>query len=361
MYAPETISGLIADIYDGIAEPSRWHSAIQRFVDMSGGKLAFFAVIDSATATLPASSILGEETSRLADALNLHRELVPLDPGLPYALARPEGGVFRFSDTSRALTREPDTWRAFIRHELGSGDYHSRFSAEHNGISLVLALHTLASQPSLTREQQRLHAIVFDHLQRATRLAYRPPDLTLATHPTLLVDGQGTILDANLAGEMILSDNDGLTVAQGRLRAADHDQDKALRSRINDICNGPVSAEAACIVSRPSGSRRLLLKLGRLPLPDLGMNAAGYRCLIEIRGGTEQRALAVEQLQDLFGLTPREAEIAALFVSTFSDLRSAAAHLGISHETARVHVRSIYSKTGAANQVELVRILTRLI
>jgi len=363
MHSPEAISKLIAAIYDGVTEPLLWHKALRQFVNLSGGRFAFFAIIDSSTRTLPASSVVGPETSSLDDALILHRELTPIDPGLPYALSRPQGGVFRFSETSHALTGQPETWRDFIRHELGSGDYHSRFGAEREGISLVLALHTPADIPRLTPEQEHLHAIVFDHLQRATRLAYRAPDLRLAARPSLVVDSKGIILEANPPAEAILSASDGLKAAQGRLRTADHATDQSLQLLIQHTCQGYRNkrAEQFCIIRRPSGEPDYLLRMGPLPLPDLGMNAANYRCLIEILGSEEQQDLAQKQLRGLFGLTQREAEIAALLTTTFNDLRSIAAHLGISHETARVHARSIFSKIGVSSQVELVRVLGRLL
>lgn len=362
MYSPEAVSALIGEVYEGVIEPSRWNGAIRRFVDMSSGKLAFFAVIDSATASLPVSSVVGPETSRLADALELHRELVPLDPGVPYALARPHGGVFRFCDTSAALTREPETWRDFILHELGSGDYQSRFSAETDGVSLVLALHSDGSVPKLTSEQEQLHAIMFDHLQRAARLAYRPPDLGSVGQPVLVVDANAKLLDANLPAEDVLSEGDGLDVTNGRLAAANPFAHKTLRKLIRHTCRGYQDgpAEHYCTVSRPSGQADYVLRLGPLPLPDLGMAQRGYRCLITFLGAAPRHYPTPEHLSQLFDLTPREGEIAALFASSFNDLRSIADYLGISHETARVHARSIYAKLKVTNQVELVRALARL-
>lgn len=362
MQSPQSISNLIGEIYDGVVDASRWHHAIRRFVDISGGRFAFFAVIDSATATLPASSLVGPETSRLAAGLELHRELVPLDPGVPYALARPDGGVFRFSDTSRALTQEPETWRDFICHELGSGDYHSRFGAQQDGVSLVLALHTTVESGLITPEQEQLHALVFDHFQRAVRLACRPPNLARTRHAMVLVSADGTVLDASPAAEAILSENDGLKVEQGRVRAADQRADQQMRRLIQSVCRGGWGrrAERFCRVRRPSDERDYLLRLGAVPLADLGLDPIAYRCLIEIAGARTETQAMGEELQALFGLTPREAEIAILFVSGHNDLRSIALHLAISHETARVHARSIFSKLGVANQVELVRILTQL-
>lgn len=361
MYSQDAVSALLGEIYDGATEPERWNSALQQFVNLSAARFAFLAIIDGSARTLPVSSIVGPQTSALGDALNLHRELIDLDPGLPYALGRPQGGNFRFSQTSADLTPEPETWRIFVHHELGSGDYHSRFSKEQDSVSLVLALHTPSDQPHLTREQEWLHALVFDHLQRASRLAYRPPNLRTSGRPVILVDGKGKILDASYCAEAVLSANDGLTVQQGHLRAADPASDQTMRVRIDSASRGNHDgrAETYCAIKRPSEHQSYFLKFGPVPLPVLGMHAPGHLCLIEILGARAQGP-AMGDLGDLFGLTAREAEIAALFTEGFSDLRSIAEHLGISHETVRVHARSIFAKVGVANQVELVRVLAGL-
>jgi len=64
-------------------------------------------------------------------------------------------------------------------------------------------------------------------------------------------------------------------------------------------------------------------------------------------------------VEEAFGLSPSEIEIAKAVFRTF-DLRTIAQERGRSLETVRTQVKSILSKTGASNQVELVRILSML-
>ena len=63
-----------------------------------------------------------------------------------------------------------------------------------------------------------------------------------------------------------------------------------------------------------------------------------------------------ETLQRLFKLTPAEARLAAS-VGEGSSLAEAANQLGIGRETARTHLKRIFSKTGTRRQSELVRLL----
>ena len=58
-------------------------------------------------------------------------------------------------------------------------------------------------------------------------------------------------------------------------------------------------------------------------------------------------------------ISDREAEVALLLANGL-DLREVAERLGISLHTVRDHVKSIFSKTGARSQVDLVRRILRL-
>jgi DNA-binding CsgD family transcriptional regulator len=66
-----------------------------------------------------------------------------------------------------------------------------------------------------------------------------------------------------------------------------------------------------------------------------------------------------ERLQQIYGLTPAEARLATLLVEG-KRLRTAAADLEISFETARTHLKRIFSKTNSESQADLVRLLLNL-
>jgi DNA-binding CsgD family transcriptional regulator len=65
-----------------------------------------------------------------------------------------------------------------------------------------------------------------------------------------------------------------------------------------------------------------------------------------------------ELLKRLYGLTPREADLAALLLQGI-DLKEAARQLGTSMNTARTHLRLIFEKTDTHRQSELIHLLLR--
>jgi DNA-binding CsgD family transcriptional regulator len=61
----------------------------------------------------------------------------------------------------------------------------------------------------------------------------------------------------------------------------------------------------------------------------------------------------------LAALTPREREVAALFVETLGDTKAIARHLGIAWQTVRNHLASIEHKLQGHSRQELFAILLR--
>lgn len=64
-------------------------------------------------------------------------------------------------------------------------------------------------------------------------------------------------------------------------------------------------------------------------------------------------------IAEIFGLTRREAEVAARMVRSADDLKTIASELGMAYETARTHARSLMAKIGVGNRIELIMELSR--
>ena len=111
----------------------------------------------------------------------------------------------------------------------------------------------------------------------------------------------------------------------------------------------------------PDG-RRFLLQV--MPLPgrarDVFLAATAVAVLIEAGGPSQRIRLDPATLADAFALTDREANVASLLAEGLPPAEIAA-RLGIEIATARVHLRSIFEKTGTRRQAELATLLARLL
>ena len=78
--------------------------------------------------------------------------------------------------------------------------------------------------------------------------------------------------------------------------------------------------------------------------------------VVYIRDATGKSLASIAAAKQLFNLTPAETALAMELANGLS-LEEAAEALSIRRNTARAHLRSIFSKTGVRRQTELVRIM----
>ena len=357
MIADPALSSIVDEIYEGALEPARWHTAMRGFLDLSGGRAAFLAIVDNRRQNLVASTVVGPDSSQISDAMDLYREeLVGIDPG--FNIPRRNGGRFRFRETNERLTSDVQAWRDFIHHDFGSGDYHSLISPTGDSLSVTLALHTHRNAPPIDTAQEELHAAVFSHLSRAARLMVRRPALANSREALIMVDETAHVIDATQAAEEILSLQDGLTVRGGRLGTEDQAQQRALREHIRLACHPGSAARAGSwtTIARGGAVGPWLLRFEPVPLLPLGRDQKAYACMVQISGKEEPVRLDAEMASHMFGLTPREAQVAIELVRSPGDLRAIAGDLGMGYETARSHARAILDKTNAGNRLGLIRL-----
>jgi DNA-binding CsgD family transcriptional regulator len=78
-------------------------------------------------------------------------------------------------------------------------------------------------------------------------------------------------------------------------------------------------------------------------------------CITDVEAGV---SLPEARLREMFGFTPAEARLAVTLLEGHA-LREAAVRLGVSANTAAVHLARLFQKTGVNRQGALVALLTR--
>lgn len=179
--------------------------------------------------------------------------------------------------------------------------------------------------------------------------------LDAASDPLMLLDTKGRLVHANRAGEGLLSSGEIVRGKAGRLSTGA----RHLSARMD---------QAIALATDPNGKRASSFRLADrngvsasdvnvLPIaPGSAFDAPGGPAIL-VRVGpaaAEDRAQAVLAR---FGLTTSERSLALSLVQG-ATLRETAEAGGISVNTARRHLASIFDKTGVHRQAELVRLLT---
>lgn len=177
---------------------------------------------------------------------------------------------------------------------------------------------------------------------------------------TVQIDEQCKILDQNVFAREILDSGDGLKVVGGRLEAFYPSDNKALKALIKEAFarSAAENSEAlpeAMSVTRPSGEVNLGLVIEVIPSSGWAEGEGNASAVVYIRDSVGKSQASSDVAKKLFGLTPAETALSLQLANGLS-LEEAAEALNIRRNTARAHLRSIFSKTGVRRQTELVRI-----
>ena len=169
----------------------------------------------------------------------------------------------------------------------------------------------------------------------------------------------GSVLFMNGAAEEVTTSGDGLLVVNGFVRAARAANDRTLQEIIGRVLrfrpDEPPDSGGAVAVSRPSGRTPFVLRV--MPGATSDASRAGEMpAALVLIADPDQRAVPNDETLRTLGFSPTETRIAQQLVRGHT-LAEAARHLGMAHNTARAHLRSIFAKMRVRSQVELVRML----
>ena len=168
----------------------------------------------------------------------------------------------------------------------------------------------------------------------------------------------GTILFMNAAAGKAVASSDGLMVIEGRLHAARAAAIERFKPSLPVFCNPTyrnAGVRVVIAVPRPSGCTPFALRV--IPCGPQGEHRGDpLPAALVMIANPDQRAVPSDATLRALGLSVAEARIAQQIVAGLA-LPEVAARLGITHNTARAHLRSIFAKTQARSQVDLVRIL----
>ncbi|WP_323763990.1 helix-turn-helix transcriptional regulator [Marinovum sp.] len=171
---------------------------------------------------------------------------------------------------------------------------------------------------------------------------------------TVFLDAERRIVAMTGAAETMIARGDGLRLRAGTVQATCGTKDRSLQAAIRAAAEAGQEdpAEVLQIHRRNSEATVGLVIQPVTPTPRNGNIA----CAITIRDGEANREPQVDMLRRLFDLTPAEAVLTGI-LSMGHTLDEASDELAISRNTARAHLRSIFSKCGINRQTELVRLV----
>jgi len=185
----------------------------------------------------------------------------------------------------------------------------------------------------------------------------------------LLVNQGAQVRFLNKAAEQLLARRDGLLVTAGALSAGTSRESLRLRRMVAKVAahGSPTSEELGEHIALARASDRLPLLLtcysvhrsavDRRAIDRPGKSGALVALLAKDPDGDELDNFG--SFADAYHLTAAEARLVGLLAGG-RGLFQAATELGITKNTARTHMRHIYSKVGAHRQADIIRLLAKL-
>lgn len=182
--------------------------------------------------------------------------------------------------------------------------------------------------------------------------------LNRVQQPALVLDRQGMVLSTNAVADNGFDSEIG--IRQQRLVV----RDKRAMTRLDQLISmirstsDNTALPAPPILVRRTNKPAVVLRI--LPIDGAARSVfLGARAMLILSNLMPRAAPDPALVAQAFDLTPAESRLAALLASGTS-IDAAAEQLRISRETARNHLKSVFSKTGAHRQSELVNLIAQL-
>jgi DNA-binding CsgD family transcriptional regulator len=266
--------------------------------------------------------------------------------------------------TPAEMARDPYYQEFLAPHGLG---YHAAATLASGNDELVLSLKRPARFGHYDGHELDQLQRALPHLRRAARtaaLAWRASfagQLDAFAHigiGAVLLDRRGRAVEVNEA----VSLGDAIDIVNGELTALLGSDRLALGAAIRGALGYDLGAASpppsTVVLHRPAARRPVIADV--LPIAGAMQSLLAPAVAIVLLRDLDRRPEPpVALLRRTFGLTPREAELAAQLARGVT-LREAAETLAISELHARQRLKVIFAKTGATRQTELVMLLVKL-
>lgn len=178
-----------------------------------------------------------------------------------------------------------------------------------------------------------------------------------------IVDGHGQVRFMNAQTRSILARNSGLTLTDGRIKLARSAADRALQlliaATLKSNSEDEPDKDDFRVVSVPGSDDKVGYAVEVRPYAPMKDILREPAALLIITDFDQAKTVSGPVLAKVFSLSERESEFAEVFGKGYR-LEETAKLMRISPNTARVHLQHVLRKTGAQNQVELARVLSRL-
>jgi len=364
--SPQELSNLLGLLYDAASDPVLWSPFLERVAKTSKATSAAMVVHDfqQPLCTVSTGWELDLELQGLYEA-HYHNVDVWAERGL----AQPAGSIV----ISQAICPLRELAKTEIYNDLyiPSKIEHAAFAILKRTETCLagFSLYRDCRQPEFDEPDVQLLRFLAPHLQRAFDLHFRLSDLKSHSNgleaaietfvkPIFMLDAKAKIVFMNKSATALLTERDGLQVFSSVLGAQRSAESElllnAIRRAATSFVAGQDLAGDTLFISRRN---RPALQLFIAPIHNGPLRVSHHAAVVVfVSDPLRTPRPSTSDLRRRFSLTPAECRV-ALLLSDGHSPKKIANSVGVTDNTVRSQIKSIFSKTGVKRQGELIRLL----
>ena len=359
-HTAQQLLSIIDTLYEGMLDDDAWQAALIRMTDMvSGSAVALFSMNPST------GEVFRADTARIdAQVMRSYQnDWIQRDPRHAAALhcevGKPQ--VDGMLIETRKFHRTP-IFNEFFGPE--GIPYHVATWLERKARrGVVLSIQGTWARGAFSAEDSERLKVLIPHVRRVVAMKDRLAcdqihgsallqAMDRLPYGVLLLDATLRILEASTLARELLSRRSGLHADGGLLGFNDPRDMRAFAERLDEK-PGKAQLEHLLIARRGDAPPLSLLVVPLAPSQQMWMGASG-RWLVLLFDPEAPQPAADATLQQTFNLSRAESALARRIAMGMT-VTEAAAQLGISMNTARTQLKSMFAKLGVRNQAQLVR------
>jgi DNA-binding CsgD family transcriptional regulator/PAS domain-containing protein len=356
------LHSVVNGLYEAVAHPTAWPAAMDALADLlrSDHAMLWMGAGPVSQADLVATRIDHEEFTR---------RQVAYDACAPqFAEWLPLGAVTRDALVADRDYERDSHYNEVVRHV---GGFHALFArARKPGAAFRLAACRHRNQGNFDSDDLARLERLMPHLANVSSLHIRlgmaeAQETALVglldrlSTALVLVDPSGRPVFANRAAERIAGSGD-IELRRDGLAAATAADTRSLREAIAAVSMEPAAPGRCVCLGRATGRLPLLATV--LPFAELDVALPGCpapRAAVFISEPERADAIDRQALSKLFGLTPRESDVAVLLAQGMS-LDRIAERLDLGRGTVGSHLKRAFDKTDTHSQAALAALVGRI-
>lgn len=361
VHLPDDVIGMI---YQSVAEDEPWQRPLEKIRTMIDASNLMIRIAGKGSKTRDAIFAYGPKVdqAKVADWEDrIYRELFPVSPPLGETVFFQWEQVLKRDEFVRYMQSHDSSWT--ITHCFESspegecfliGSREAQQAPFDQGDAAILRVAGLHFRNAIHLRRE--------FLRQKLTADFQGEGLDRLGIGAILVEASGNSIALNNTARTALSHGGAIAQRSGRLCATDEHEDRRLQAAIRQVLAGKGDWIRARALTLPlfDNPRGLGMVIQGRPSLALASGKADTNVIIFVRDINSAAEIDLGVTRELFGFTQAEARIAAGLASgkLLSELE---VELNISHNTARAHLRSMFTKADVSRQSQLVFVLANCV